>query len=64
MEGATGMTNVWSGVTDFAGGFITALGDIISDLLAQPVLLAFIFGLPISMMVIGWVRKLIGKRKG
>lgn len=64
MEGATGMTSVWSGVTDFAGGFITALGDIITDLLAQPVLLAFIFGMPIAFLVIGWVRKLIGKRKG
>ena len=63
MEGSTGMTNVWSAVSDFAGGFITAIGEVITDLTAQPVLLAFIFGMPVAMLCIGWVKKLIKKRK-
>ena len=62
MEGDV-MTNVWTSVTDFAGGFIGALGEVITDLTAQPVLLAFIFGLPVSLMVIGWVKTLTKKRK-
>lgn len=61
---ATGMTNVWTAVSDFAGGFITALGEVIGDLTAQPVLLAFIFGMPVAFLAIGWIRKLIGKRRG
>ena len=63
MEGTDTMTNVWSAVADFAGGFIGALGEVITDLTAQPVLLAFIFGMPIAMLAIGWVKKLIKKRK-
>ena len=60
---ATGMEGVWTAISDFAGGFINCLGDIITDLTAQPVLLAFIFGMPIAIMAIGWVKKLINSKK-
>lgn len=59
----TGMENVWTAISDFAGGFIGSIGDVITDLTAQPVLLAFIFGMPIATMAIGWVRSLIKKSK-
>lgn len=58
------METVWTAVSDFAGGFIGCIGDVITDLTAQPVLLAFIFGLPVALMAIGWVKKLIAKKRG
>lgn len=65
MEGTstTAMENVWTAVSDFGGGFIGAIGDVITDLTGQPILLAFIFGFPVAMLAIGWIRKLINSRK-
>ena len=38
-------------------------GEKLSYKLWQPVLLAFIFGMPIAIMAIGWVKKLINSKK-
>lgn len=67
MEGTvtTGMEAIWTGVGDFIGGLIDAMGGAITGFTSQPILLVFVFVMPLAFLAIRWVLKLIkSKRKG
>lgn len=64
MEGTTvtGMEAIWTGVGEFINGLITAMGGAITGFTGQPILLAFIFVMPLAFLAVRWVLKLIKKR--
>lgn len=63
MQEASTIGTIMSSAGEFTSGFVGMLGDAADAFMEHPVLMLFLFAIPLSMGAIAWVRSLIKKRK-
>ena len=63
MQATSGIGSIMQSAGDFTSGFIGMLGDAADAFMEHPVLMTFLFAIPLAMGAIAFVRGLIKKRK-
>lgn len=58
------MASIWTALTDFITGLFTAIGNVVTGVTGQPVIMAFVILLPLTGIALGYLFKFLGKRRG
>lgn len=58
------MTEIFTALTEFITGIFGGIGDVLTGVTGEPVLLAFVVLLPLMSVGISLLMRFLGKRRG